>query len=237
VIPWLPDAPIFPPAAAALREPNGLLAAGGDLSPERLLAAYRHGIFPWYSAGEPILWWSPDPRMVLFPDEFKLSRSLAKTLKNADYEVRLDTAFAEVVAACATSPREGQAGTWITAEMQAAYRKLHALGHAHSVETWIDGQLAGGLYGIAIGRAFYGESMFARRRDASKIALAHLCLHLRRREFGIIDCQMETAHLASLGARPIPRREFLARLDALAPIGSPPGRWPADAVKNAFRAP
>jgi leucyl/phenylalanyl-tRNA--protein transferase len=174
--------------------------------------------------------------MVLFPGEFAPRRSLAKVLKNRDYEVRLDTAFAEVIAACATAPREGQGGTWITAEMQAAYRRLHELGHAHSVETWIGGRLAGGLYGIAIGRAFYGESMFARATDASKIALAHLCVYLARRGFGIIDCQMETAHLASLGARAIPRRDFVARLAGLTAGGDEAGRWPADAVKDAFRS-
>jgi leucyl/phenylalanyl-tRNA--protein transferase len=239
MIPWLPDNPAhdapFPPLAVALREPNGLLALGGDLSPERLLAAYRRGIFPWYSEGEPILWWSPDPRMVLFPEELRITRAFAKVLRNRPYEVRLDTAFAQVVAACATTPREGQAGTWITPEMQAAYRRLHELGYAHSVETWVDGRLAGGLYGIALGRAFYGESMFSRQRDASKIALAHLCAHLKRRGFGIIDCQMETAHLSSLGARPIPRQEFSAWLDRLAPAGDPPGPWPADAIDGIFR--
>jgi len=238
VIPWLPPEIVFPPVATALAEPdgpNGLLAAGGDLSPARLLAAYARGIFPWFSAGEPILWWSPDPRMVLLPEELKIGRALAKVLRNKAYEVRLDTAFAEVAAACATAPRAGQAGTWISAEMQAAYRQLHEIGVAHSVETWIDGKLAGGLYGVAIGRAFYGESMFARATDASKIALAHLCVYLRRRGFGIIDCQMETAHLASLGARPIPRRDFVARLAELTTAGDAPGRWPADAVRDAYR--
>jgi leucyl/phenylalanyl-tRNA--protein transferase len=235
VIPRLPPEPVFPPVAAALKEPNGLLAAGGDLSPARLLAAYARGIFPWYSDGDPILWWSPDPRMVLVPEELKVSRAFAKVLRNRDYEVRLDSAFAEVIAACATAPRAGQPGTWITAEMQGAYRKLHELGHAHSVETWIDGELAGGLYGIAIGRAFYGESMFSRVADASKIALAHLCVYLRRRGFGIIDCQMETAHLASLGARPIPRREFAGHLARLTGAGDAPGRWPRDAVRDAYR--
>ncbi|MDK9725099.1 MAG: leucyl/phenylalanyl-tRNA--protein transferase [Sterolibacteriaceae bacterium MAG5] len=237
MIPWLPAEPVFPPLESALKEPNGLLAAGGDLSPQRLVSAYARGIFPWYSAGEPILWWSPDPRMVLFPDEIAISRSLAKTLRNRAYEVRLDTAFADVVTACATSPRDGQAGTWITAEMQAAYRRLHELGFAHSVETWIDGRLAGGLYGIAIGRAFYGESMFARVTDASKIALAHLGVQLRRLGFGIIDCQMETRHLASLGARPIPRREFRALLDRLVVENVAPGHWRTDAVADAFRKP
>ena len=239
MIPWLPPEPLFPPVETALAEPdgpNGLLAAGGDLSPQRLVAAYRNGIFPWFSDGEPILWWSPDPRMVLVPEEIRIGRALAKVLRNKAYTVRLDTAFAAVAAACATAPRDGQAGTWITAEMQEAYRRLHELGIAHSVETWIDGKLVGGLYGVAIGRAFYGESMFARATDASKIALAHLCVHLRRRGFGIIDCQMETAHLASLGARPIPRRDFIARLAALTAEGDAPGRWPADAVKNAYRS-
>ena len=235
MIPWLPPAPFFPPVSRALAEPNGLLAAGGDLAPERLLAAYRLGIFPWYTAGEPILWWSPDPRMVLFPAEIKVSRSLRRTLRQGQYQVRLDTAFDDVVAACAGTPRDGQAGTWITAEMQAAYRRLHELGHAHSVETWIDGKLAGGLYGVALGRAFYGESMFTHRSDGSKIGLAHLCEHLKRREFGIIDCQMETTHLASLGARPIPRSDFTALLRRIATADfDSPGRWPADAVADAF---
>ncbi len=237
MIPWLPAEPVFPPASRALRDPNGLLAAGGDLSPERLLAAYRQGIFPWYSAGEPILWWSPDPRMVLFPDAMRITRSLAKTLKNADYEVRLDTAFAQVVAACAATPRPGQSGTWITAEMQAAYARLHALGHAHSVEVWRAGRLIGGLYGVTVGRVFCGESMFSHATDASKIALAHLCRYLAARGYGIIDCQMETAHLASLGARPLPRADYLARLTALAAGGAPPGRWPAGAIDGAFRKP
>jgi len=235
MIPWLPPEPVFPPLETALAEPNGLLAAGGDLSPHRLLAAYSRGIFPWYSKGEPILWWSPDPRMVLFPDEIRISRSLARTLRNKPYEARLDTAFSEVMAACAIAPREGQAGTWITREMRAAYERLHALGFAHSVETWIDGKLAGGLYGVAIGRAFFGESMFAHVTDASKIALAHLGAQLRRLGFGIIDCQMETAHLASLGARPIPRAEFRALLDRLVTDNVAPGRWPADAVADAYR--
>lgn len=215
MIPWLPPEPVFPPVEQALAEPNGLLAAGGDLSPARLLAAYRRGIFPWYSAGEPILWWSPDPRMALFPAELKISRSLAKALRNKPYEVTFDTAFGQVMAACAAASRPGQHGTWITAEMQSAYGKLHELGYAHSVEVWLDGRLAGGLYGMALGRAFYGESMFSRQADASKIALVHLCRHLQSQGFGIIDCQMETAHLASLGARPIPRSDFIALLDQL----------------------
>jgi len=207
MIPWLKKGRGFPPVARALRRPNGLLAAGGDLSPERLLEAYRAGIFPWYSPGEPILWWSPDPRMVLFPDEFKVSRSLAKTLRNKPYEVRVDHDFRAVMSACA-APRPDQDGTWISAEVIDAYCRLHALGFAHSVETWIDGQLAGGLYGVALGGMFYGESMFARATDASKIALAHAVERLRAAGFGLVDCQMRTSHLASLGAREIERAEF-----------------------------
>lgn len=235
MIPWLAADDPFPPVSKALDEPNGLLAAGADLSPARLLDAYRHGIFPWFSPGEPILWWSPDPRMVLFPDELKISRSLAKTLRNADYQVKLDSAFGAVIHACAATPRPGQRGTWITPAMQTAYRRLHELGHAHSVETWRDGTLIGGLYGVALGRAFFGESMFSHARDASKIALAHLCRYLQAHNFGIIDCQMETAHLHSLGARPIPRDDFVARLTALVDGGEPPGRWPCDAIDGYFR--
>ena len=215
MIPWLsPDTP-FPPLENALAEPNGLLAAGGDLTPHRLLAAYRGGIFPWYSRGQPILWWSPQPRMVLFPQEFKLSRSLVRRLKRGDYQVRADSAFREVMLACAATPRPDQDGTWIVPELVEAYCALHALGHAHSVETWIDGQLAGGLYGVSIGRMFYGESMFHRVTDASKIAFAHLVRHLVKHGYGMIDCQMHTTHLASLGAREIPRAEFAAHLREL----------------------
>jgi leucyl/phenylalanyl-tRNA--protein transferase len=219
--------PLFPSPESALVEPNGLLAVGGRLSPEWLLAAYRRGIFPWFGPGEPILWWSPDPRMVLFPDEFKLSRSLAKRLRRRDYEVRVDTAFESVMRACA-EPREGQHGTWIVEDMIQAYVGLHGLGHAHSVETWLDGKLVGGLYGVAIGRMFYGESMFTRVSDASKIAFAHLVAQLRRWDFGLIDCQMETAHLASLGARPIPRQEFMKRLEKLINLAGVPGQWHFD---------
>ncbi len=224
MIPWLGRDPTFPPLESALREPNGLLAAGGDLSPRRLLEAYRRGIFPWFSEGDPILWWSPDPRMVLVPGEIKVSRSLSKTLRNKPYEVRFDTAFEDVLRACA-APREGEPGTWITAEMRAAYGRLHRLGHAHSVETWIDGQLAGGLYGVALGRMFYGESMFSRARDASKIALVHLARRLQEAGFGLIDCQMRTDHLASLGAREIPRAQFQRRLSELVDYAGRPGPW------------
>lgn len=217
----------FPPVSQALREPNGLLAAGGDLSPARLLDAYRHGIFPWFNQDEPILWWSPDPRMVLVPQQFKLSRSLRRTLRNKQYEVRADSAFEQVMRACA-APREGQSGTWISEQMIAAYSALHRSGHAHSIETWIDGELAGGLYGIAIGRMFYGESMFSRRSDASKIALAHLCAQLARWNFGLIDCQMNTRHLASLGAYEIPRAEFLEQVQELVNYPDTISPWKLD---------
>ena len=219
MIPWLDRRTPFPPVETALAEPDGLLAAGADLSAERLLAAYRQGIFPWFNEGQPILWWSPDPRMVLFPAELHVSRSLNKRLKKQDYEIRFDTAFREVVKACASVPRAGQDGMWITADMLAAYCNLHELGYAHSVETWMDGKLAGAIYGVAIGRMFYGESMFHRVTDASKIALVHLMRHLEKHGFGMMDCQMKTEHLASLGAREIPRIEFLRRLEEL--VNSP----------------
>jgi leucyl/phenylalanyl-tRNA---protein transferase len=235
MIPWLPAESRFPPLESALSDPNGLLAVGGDLSPQRLLAAYRQGIFPWYSPGDPILWWSPDPRMVLFPEQVRITRSLAKVLRNGDYQIKLDSAFDRVIAACAAMPREGQSGTWITAEMQAAYCHLHRLGYAHSVETWRGDRLIGGLYGIAIGRAFFGESMFSHATDASKIALIHLCRFLAARSFGIIDCQMETPHLASLGASPLPRSEFVEYVTTFAGHGDAPERWPADGIDGIFR--
>lgn len=237
MIPWLPREPVFPPLESALTaddNANGLLAAGGDLSPERILAAYRRGIFPWFSQGDPILWWSPDPRMVLSPAGIRITRSLARTLRNANYEVRLDSDFAQVIAHCAHTPRRGQRGTWILPEMQEAYLRLHALGYAHSVETWVDDQLVGGLYGLALGRAFFGESMFSHVRDASKIALAHLCLYLQRKDFGIIDCQMETAHLATLGAAPISRQDFAQILSSLTQ-NEAPEKWPADGIRHAYK--
>ena len=221
---WLERDDPFPPVEKALRNPNGLLCAGADLSVPRLLAAYRNGIFPWYSGDEPILWWSPDPRMVLFCDELKIPRSLAKNLRNKGFETRIDSAFAKVVKACA-EPRKDEAGTWISAEMQAAYVALHRAGHAQSVETWLDGRLVGGLYGVAIGRAFFGESMFSRKTDASKVALVALVEELRRRDCPMIDCQQRTPLLASLGAREIPRRQFLRRLAALVNYAEPPGKW------------
>jgi leucyl/phenylalanyl-tRNA---protein transferase len=259
LIPWLNDNTPFPPVELALRLPNGLLAAGGSLSVLHLLEAYRHGIFPWFNPGEPILWWSPDPRMVLIPSEFKVSRSLAKVLRNTPYEVRTDTAFEQVMRSCAaprTNHQGGHHGTWIDNDMIAAYCALHQLGYAHSVEVWMNGQLVGGLYGVGIGRMFYGESMFSKANNASKIALAHLARQLERWQIspspldtsgvprtgpstglitsdlaavsgqpsrmassfirtGMIDCQMNTHHLASLGAREIPRSEFIARLQEL----------------------
>jgi len=211
---WLPeDAPpeALPPPELALEDPDGLLAVGGALTLPWLLHAYRHGVFPSFSAGQPILWWSPDPRAVLFPDEFRCSRSLAQSIRNRGYETRLDTAFAAVMDACA-APRAGGPGTWITPEMRAAYLALNRAGAALSVETWHEGELVGGLYGVAIGRVFFGESMFARSRDASKVALARLVDECRRRDVRLIDCQMQTAHLFSLGARAIPRAEFLRRV-------------------------
>jgi leucyl/phenylalanyl-tRNA--protein transferase len=215
----------FPPLHAALRNPNGLIAIGGDLSRARLLQAYRAGIFPWYSPGQPILWWSPDPRMVLFPSELRVSRSLARRLRQTDYEIRFDYAFRDVIEACATTPRTGQDGSWIVPEMVEAYCDLHEAGYAHSVETWMGGRLAGGLYGVAMGGVFYGESMFHRITDASKIALVHLVRFLERQGYGMIDCQMHTAHLARFGAREIPRETFATRLAELVDLPHVCGKW------------
>jgi len=223
----LQKATVFPAVETALADPNGLLAMGGDLSVERLLDAYRHGIFPWFNSGEPILWWSPDPRMVLVPGEVRVTRSLAKRIRNAGFEVRADTAFADVMRACA-APRAGASGTWISPAIVAAYTRLFDAGYAHSVETWHDGRLVGGLYGVAIGRMFYGESMFSRESDASKVALVRLAQQLQRWGFGLIDCQMETPHLASLGARTLPRTVFTARLAELVNLPHRPGPWNFD---------
>ncbi len=216
----------FPPLARALVEPNGLLAFGGDLSVPRLVDAYRQGIFPWYSEGQPILWWSPDPRMVLDPSRFAPSRSLRRRIVAGTFEIRVDTAFDAVVAGCA-APRPGAGGTWIIPAMRRAYGALHRAGHAHSVEAWRDGELAGGLYGIALDRMFFGESMFARETDASKVALAQLCALCVRRGIALIDCQQETEHLASLGAAPIPRAAFAARLAELIHSTAPQHDWAA----------
>lgn len=213
-ITWLSpqDAPEwFPPLEQALEEPAGLLAAGGDLSPQRLIAAYERGIFPWYSPGQPVLWWSPDPRAVLFPEEFHCTRSLAKRLRNGGFAASLDRDFTAVIDGCA-APRAASPGTWITSEMRSAYLQLHRLGCAHSIEIWHDGMLAGGLYGVQLGGIFFGESMFSRERDASKAALAHLVAVCRRNNLAAIDCQLPSRHLASLGARTIPRSQFQALL-------------------------
>ncbi|MGF6276016.1 leucyl/phenylalanyl-tRNA--protein transferase [Massilia sp. UYP11] len=230
MIPWLETDTPFPDVSKALTvEAPGLLAAGADLSPPRLLQAYRNGIFPWFSEGQPILWWSTDPRMVLYTADFKVSDSLAKTLRKVErsrleggrWDVRFDSAFADVMRACAAPRRDGP-GTWISNEIIGGYSGLHALGYAHSSEVWLDGELVGGAYGVCIGRMFYGESMFARVSDASKVALAYLVAFLRRHGVQMIDCQQETGHLASLGAAPIPRSRFLEHLRAA--IAEPPIR-------------
>lgn len=205
----------FPPLEQALNKPNGLIAIGGDLSAARILSAYRQGIFPWFSDGEPILWWSPDPRMVLFPDELKISRSLAKTLKKHPFEPRMNTAFQAVMQACSQTSRPGQDGTWISAQMIDAYCELHAQGYAISSESWLDGKLVGGCYGVKIGKMFYGESMFHHVTDASKVAFVHLVEHLKTQGVGMIDCQMKTPLLTSFGGREIPRTAFLQTLTEL----------------------
>lgn len=214
----------FPAPATALRRPNGLLAIGGDLSPERLLAAYRHGIFPWYEDPQPILWWSPDPRAVLYPDRFHASGSLRAALRRAELRTTADTVFAQVIDACA-APRRQTADTWIGPAMRRAYLELHARGHAHSVEVWSAGELVGGLYGIALGRVFFGESMFSRASNASKIALAHLVRRLLAWGYVLIDCQQDTPHMRSLGAETIARREFQGILDREASAPVPAASW------------
>jgi leucyl/phenylalanyl-tRNA--protein transferase len=233
MVPWLASDDPFPPVERALGASSGapgLLAASADLLPSRLIDAYRRGIFPWYSDGQPVLWWSPDPRMVLYPREFKVSDSLKKTIKRVlrepQWEVRVDHDFAAVMRACADTPREGQRGTWITADIVEAYSTLHRAGDAHSIETWFDGERVGGLYGVSFGKMFFGESMFAHRSDASKIALAALVSHLRRHEIEMIDCQQNTSHLASLGGREIPRKRFVAHLQGA--VEKPPIPWHFD---------
>ncbi|WP_372013655.1 leucyl/phenylalanyl-tRNA--protein transferase [Pseudoxanthomonas sp. 10H] len=231
LLPDDPHAP-FPPGAEALREPEGLLAIGGDLSPTRLLAAYRAGIFPWYSAGQPILWWCPDPRMVFRTDAVRLSSRLLRDLRHRGWHARADTAFDAVVQACATIPRPGQEGTWITPQMRQAYSRLHRLGHAHSVEVFEGDVLVGGIYGVAIGRMFFGESMFSARSGGSKAALAMLARHLHRLGWPLLDAQVENPHLYSLGGEAWPRPRFLEAVAALAAQPGDNGSWTA-----AFGAP
>jgi len=226
---WLGDDPgvPFPPVSRALREPDGLLAAGGDLSPARLLDAYAHGIFPWYSEGQPILWWSPDPRTVFRTDAVHLSSRFRRSLRGSRWEVRADTAFADVIDACASVPRADQHGTWITTDMRDAYVALHGLGHAHSVEVFDGDALVGGLYGVAIGRMFFGESMFSSASGGSKVALAALAHRLRQWEWPLLDAQVENAHLLRLGAESWPRERFVATVEALCRQPGPPGPWTA----------
>lgn len=225
VIPFLGPDDAFPPVEDALQEPNGLLAAGADLSPTRLLAAYSEGIFPWFGETDPILWWSPDPRMVLRVSEVHVSRSLGKVIRSGRFTITMDTAFVDVVRGCAEARRDHE-GTWITGEMEDAYARLAELGHAHSVEAWLDGALAGGLYGVAVGRMFFGESMFTRVTDASKVALVQLARQLEKWRMPMVDCQMSTSHLASLGARDIRRTEFVREVRYLVrqPAVAPPWR-------------
>ena len=210
-----------------LSRKDGLLAVGGDLSIERLILAYRMGIFPWYAHGDPILWWSPDPRLVLYPNALHVSRSLTKTLKQGHFVVTLDQDFAQVIAACAGAPRDNQPGTWITTDMMDAYRNLHDAGFAHSVEVWNHGELAGGLYGVSLGKCFFGESMFARKNNASKVGLVTLANLLQKWSFHLIDCQVTTHHLVRLGAREIPRKQFLAELKLALKSPTQKGKWDA----------
>jgi leucyl/phenylalanyl-tRNA--protein transferase len=218
-----PQAP-FPNVESAERDPDGLLAVGGDLSVPRLINAYRRGIFPWYGEGDPILWWSPDPRTTLFPDRLRVSRSLRKTLRRGRFRVSMDRDFHAVISACA-APRDEHGGTWLVPEMISAYRHLHGHGLAHSVEVWQDGALAGGLYGVAIGRVFFGESMFTRVSDASKVALVHLCRTISERGFKLIDCQVLTGHLIRMGAVQIPRADFVRMLERWCPLPDWRGSW------------
>lgn len=226
-LPLLPDDPLapFPDAALALRDPDGLLAMGGDLSPERLLNAYRHGIFPWFSDGQPILWWCPDPRTVFRTDHVRLSSRLLRQLRHSHWTVHADTAFDRVIEACAEIPRDGQGGTWITADMRAAYCRLHRLGHAHSVEVFDGEQLAGGIYGVAVGRMFFGESMFSAQTGGSKVALAALAHRLHVWGWPLLDAQVENAHLRSLGAELWSRPRFMEAMATLVAEPGPAGSW------------
>lgn len=221
---WLAPGDPFPPTSQALDDPGGLLAAGADLTTSTLLKAYRRGIFPWYNDGQPILWWSPDPRLVLLPERFHSSRRLLRSLRQPHWQFSLNTAFEQVIAACADTPRRGQGGTWITDEMRNAYCRLHRAGHAHSLEVWHGDRLVGGIYGVRIGRAFFGESMFSHARDASKAAMAMLCRIHGALQMELLDCQVESAHLLSLGAEILPRKAFEQKLAVLTAADTPP--WP-----------
>lgn len=222
----IPEEHLFP--APQLADPSGLLGVGGDLHPHRILRAYQMGIFPWFSRGQPILWWSPDPRLVLEPRTLHVPRSLAKRIRRKDYKITLDTAFEEVIFACAETPRPEQDGTWITDSMREAYCNLHSLGHAHSVEAWEGETLVGGLYGVSLGHLFSGESMFSHQPDASKVAFVHLIRQLDRWDFSLIDCQVYTKHLARFGARELPRDDYLSRLDIALSGAGKSGTWRFD---------
>jgi leucyl/phenylalanyl-tRNA--protein transferase len=226
MIPFLGPSDPFPPVDQALDHPDGLLAAGGTLTMKRLVDAYRHGIFPWFNEGDPVLWWSPDPRTVLAPSRMHISHSLKKRLKKENFLITIDAAFSRVLDGCA-APRSNESGTWLTPQMRRAYTSLHIAGLAHSIEVWMEGELAGGIYGVAIGRIFFGESMFARRTDASKIAMARLAAQLDRWRFPLIDCQLETDHLLSLGAEHMPRRRFVKEVERL--TREPEPTWELDA--------
>ena len=236
MIPFLGPSDPFPPVEQALDQPDGLLAAGGSLTTRRLVEAYRRGIFPWFNDGDPILWWSPDPRTVLRPASIHISHSLRKRLRQEEFFVTFDRVFARVLEGCA-APRPGDAGTWLSTAMQRAYTALFAAGVAHSIEVWMDGELAGGIYGVALGRIFFGESMFSRRTDASKIAMARLAAQLERWEFPLIDCQLETGHLLSLGAEHMPRRAFIAEVERLTAMAGPKWEIDADLAGSAGHAP
>lgn len=225
MIPFLGPTDPFPPVEHALADPDGLLAAGGTLTLKRLVEAYRHGIFPWFNEGDPVLWWSPDPRTVLVPSRLHISHSLRKRLNKDAFLVTIDAAFARVLDGCA-APRAQESGTWLTPQMRRAYSALHHAGLAHSIEVWMDGELAGGIYGVAMGRMFFGESMFTRRTDASKIAMARLAVQLDRWRFPLIDCQLATDHLHSLGAEPMPRRQFVKLVERL--VKEPAPKWEMD---------
>lgn len=223
----IPDEHLFP--HPSLAEPDGLLGVGGDLHVDRLMLAYANGIFPWYNHGQPILWFSPDPRYVLRPEDLKIGRSLKKRIRRRDYEIRLDSAFGEVLQGCKEAYRPGQSGTWITPDMEAAYNELHQLGHAHSAEAWLDGELVGGLYGVSLGGLFSGESMFARQSDASKVAFVWMVRQIQEWGLSLIDCQVRTDHLARFGAMELPRQRYLDQLRELIQQPGRPGQWSLDA--------